>query len=325
MNSYRTEIQKHKANFTISHRDSIMLIGSCFAESIGGRLINSKFPVDINPFGILFNPMSISQGLNILTDDEFTFKESDLHFYYKKWISFFHHGKFSNSNRETALETINKRLVEGREFLKKANILILTLGTNASYIREGNIVANCHKVPQTEFERKNYTNQVIVPKLRKSIEKLRDINNDIQVIFTVSPIRNIKENMGENMRSKAELIITAHRLIGYLNDSSYFPAFEIMMDDLRDYRFYADDMIHPSKTANNYIWDIFSNTFFSRETKKLNEKIRSINLAMSHIIKDHDSEGVKEFKEIQLKKIEHLHNEYPNLSFDMELDYFNGI
>ena len=313
-NIFRTEIQRKKAEFSISHKDSIMLIGSCFAENIGEKLTEYKFTADVNPFGILFNPLSIAQGLDLLTDD-FLFTENDLHLFNNEWISFYHHGKFSHADKEKCLENINKKLLESRIFLQKTNVLVLTLGTTLAYYYKGNIVANCHKVPQKEFQMQMLDIQDIISALANSIEKIRAINSGMQVVFTVSPVRYIKNSMVENSISKARLIVSAHELICRLRNSCYFPAFEIMLDDLRDYRFYSDDMIHPSHTAIDYIWENFSYAFFDEQTLNLNKEIKDINLAINHRIKNPNSEESKKFKEAQTKKIQQIQMNYPQIRF----------
>lgn len=320
-NSFRTEIQKQKTEYCITHKTPLMLIGSCFAENIGEKLIEYKFITDINPFGILFNPASIIQGLNILTDT-FLFKENDLHFYNEEWISFFHHGKFSHSDKQTCLDTINNRLIYSRDFLAKTDFLILTFGSTTIYKYKGNVVANCHKFPQKEFQQSTLDFKDILPPLVKSIEKIKSINQDIRIIFTVSPVRYIKNNMIENTLSKAQLIVAVHELTKAIKNSYYFPAFEIMMDDLRDYRFYNNDMIHPSQVAIDYIWEIFSETFFDKSTLKMNEAIKDILLAVNHRIKNHSSEESRKFKEMQVKKIKQIQTLYPHILFTEELSYF---
>ena len=313
-NTFRTEIQRQRAETSISHKHSIMLIGSCFAENIGEKLTEYKFSTEVNPFGILFNPVSIAQSLNILTDT-FLFTEKDLHFYNDEWISFYHHGKFSHSDKEKCLEMMNNKLIQSRNFLKNADFLVLTLGSTVAYRYKGTVVANCHKVPQKEFEKQILTHQDIVSDLTISIEKIRAINKDIQFIFTVSPVRYIKNSLIENALSKAQLLVAVHELIHRVRGSYYFPAFEMMMDDLRDYRFYSEDMIHPSALAIDYIWDNFSSTFFDEQTLQLNVEIKDIQLALNHRIKNPDSEESKRFKELQMKKIQQLQGLYPQIRF----------
>ena len=320
--SFRTEIQKQKAKYAITHNNSILLMGSCFAENVGVKLTKYKFPAHINPFGILFNPVSIAQSLDILTDS-FLFQENDLHFYNSEWLSFLHHGKFSHPDKEKCLETINEKLVESRAFLQKTDFLILTLGTSISYSYEGNIVANCHKIPQKEFQKQMLSVQDIVSALANSIEKIKAINNHIRIIFTVSPVRYIKNDMKENTLSKAQLIVATHQLLQQIENSDYFPAYEIMMDDLRDYRFYGEDMVHPSLLAIDYIWNLFSSTFFDYETIKLNALIDEVVTAKNHRLKNPLSPESKRFKEEQLKKIQKVQFHYPQLQFEEEIKYFS--
>jgi len=321
--SFRTEIQEQKAEYTVSHQNSILLMGSCFAENMGEKLTKCKFDTLSNPFGILFNPVSIAQSLDLLTHS-ILFQESDLHFFANEWISFLHHGKFSHPDKEKCLSTINEKLSEGRAFLQKADFLILTLGTTVSYKYQGVVVANCHKVPQKEFQKQMLTPKDIVSALKNSIEKVRSINENIRIIFTVSPVRYIKNSMVENAFSKAQLIVATHELLRQIPNSDYFPAYEIMMDDLRDYRFYGDDMIHPSPLAVNYIWDIFCNTFFSEETSKLNTQIDEILTAKNHRLRNPSSEESRCFKEEQLKKIQKIQSYSPHIQFDEEIAYFEN-
>ena len=321
-NTFRTEIQHQKAKSPLSHNNSILLTGSCFAENIGEKLSKYKFPINSNPFGILFNPVSIAQSLERLADTAL-FQENDLHFFNNEWISFSHHGKFSHADKKIMLETINKKLVESREFLQKADLLILTLGTTVAYSYKGKIVANCHKIPQKEFQKHLLGIEDIVSALSKSIEKVRVINKNLRILFTVSPVRYIKNDMTENALSKAELIVAVHELLRKIENSSYFPAYEIMMDDLRDYRFYNHDMIHPSPLAIDYIWDKFSHTFFDADTLNLNTLIEEIITAKNHRLKNPFSLESKHFKAEQLKKIQKIQVSYPHLNFEEEIKYFS--
>jgi hypothetical protein len=297
------------------------LLGSCFAENIGEKLTKNKFPVCVNPFGILFNPASIAQSLNRLTN-ALPFQESDLFFHNNEWICFSHHGKFSHSNKEKCLQAINEKLVEGSTFLQKADWLILTFGTSIAYCYKGNIVANCHKVPQMEFQTQILDVQDIVSELTNSIEKVKAINKNIRIIFSVSPIRHIRDNLTENSLSKARLIVAAHELVRRIENSDYFPAYEVMMDDLRDYRFYNEDMLHPSPLAINYIWKAFSHRFFDKETLTLNYLIEKIVVAKNHRLKNPFSIESKQFKEEQLHKIEKILSYYPYIDFESEIKYF---
>ena len=321
-NSFRTEIQQQKAEHTIAHKDAILLIGSCFAENMGEKLREYKFATQINPFGILFNPVSIAQSLNMLTDT-FLFKESDLHFHNGEWVSFSHHGKFSHPDKEECLKNINEQLLASRAFLQKADWLILTLGTTVAYRYKGNIVANCHKVPQKEFQKQLLTVEDTVSALRNSIENIKSVKKDIRILFTVSPVRYIKNDLTENALSKAQLLVSVYELLHSTENSCYFPAFEIMVDDLRDYRFYNDDMIHPSPLAINYIWNQFSHSFFNKETWLLNALIEEIVAAKNHRLKTPSSDESQRFKKEQLQKIQKIQSLSPHVDFEEEIKYFS--
>jgi hypothetical protein len=323
-NTFRTEIQIPKATFGITHKDAIMLIGSCFAEKIGEKLTNYKFTTYINPFGILFNPASIAQGLNKIADD-FLFEQNDLCFHNNEWISFLHHGKFSDPDAAICLKKVNDALEASRRFLRKASVLILTLGSSIIYKRKGTVVANCHKWSQKEFEREMLSTEDIVAELTEGIQKIRVINPDIRIIFTISPVRTGKDSLPENMLSKAQLIVAVHTLIGNLPDCLYFPSYEIMMDDLRDYRFYDSDMIHPAVEAIQYIWTIFSRTFFDVSTMRINTLIKDILMAKNHRMKYLFSEESKQFVIEQIQRIKQIQNIYPYISFEEELSYFKEI
>ena len=319
---FRTAIQQSKTEYPLSHPNSFLLMGSCFSENIGEKLTKYKFPTYINPFGILFNPASIAQSLDRLTDASL-FQEDDLHFQNKEWISFSHHGRFSHPDKEKCLSAINEKLVKSRAFLQTADVLVLTLGTGISYTYQGTVVANCHRLPQREFQKQMLEIQDIVSSLAKSIEKIKTVNQNIRVIFTISPVRYIKNNLMENALSKARLIAAVHELIRRIENSDYFPAYEIMMDDLRDYRFYNEDMIHPSPLAIDYIWDVFSHVFFSHETTRLNALIEEIAEARNHRLKNPLSDETKRFKAEQLKKIQKIQSDYPYIDFEEEVRYFS--
>ena len=323
-NAFRTEILLKKAAISLQHKDNILLVGSCFAENIGEKLLNCKFKTEVNPFGILFNPASIAQSLNILADNTFSFKEEHLHFHNGEWFSFFHHGKFSHTDKFACLDNLNITLQHQRAFLQKTQFLIITLGSAVVYSYQGNVVANCHKLPQKEFKKSMLGIEEIVSELSNSIQKIRKINPDIQIIFTISPVRYIKDDMVENTLSKAHLTVAVHQLIEKTENSYYFPAYEIMMDDLRDYRFYANDMIHPSSLAIDYIWDKFSEMFFEKSTLTINGMIHDVLLAKNHRLKNPCSQESKKFKTEQIQKIHQIQNQYPYISFEEELNYFSN-
>lgn len=327
MNTYtfRTPIIVDKAPFEINHRSNMLFIGSCFSENIGLKLKNLKFKVDLNPFGIIFNPTSIALCLNRIIDQKF-FSENDLIQHNEVWHSILHHSQFSAMSKNEALEKINRRLQESIYSLTHAEFLFLTFGTAYVYYYKpmGQIVSNCHKIPGHNFEKKMLTVSEIVDNYRTVITSIKTINPSIQVIFTVSPVRHLSDGAVANSRSKARLLLAIEQLCneGY---GYYFPAYEILIDDLRDYRFYTNDFVHPSELAINYIFDIFANTFFSVDTIEYNHAIEEILKAVQHRIEYPQHSSVQAFKNQILQKIERLTLQFPDLNFDNEIQYLLSL
>ena len=322
--SFRTEIHPLKYSININHSHKLLLIGSCFAENISEKLTHYKFTLSSNPFGILFNPASIAQCINDLIYKD-NFSEDELMYYNEEWVSFKHHGNFSNPDKHKCLQEINAKLKESKLFIKKTDYFFITLGSSVAYrlLSSGEIVANCHKLPTSRFQKVFLTAQDSTKLLYESISNLKKINPSLKIIFTLSPVRYIKDDFIENSLSKANLRLAIHELSKSCPDIYYFPAYEIMMDDLRDYRFYNPDKIHPSETAINYIWNFFEQTFFNSETKKCNEYIKEIDMALRHKPKNTHSQAYIKFKETQLKKIYDLINTFPYLDLKKEIKFFS--
>jgi hypothetical protein len=312
---FRMALPVHKAPFECSYKTPILAIGSCFAENIGNRLSDLRVLTCTNPFGILYNPISIANCLNYLMKDAF-FTEHDIFENQGLWHSWQHHGKFSSSRKDEILRGVNENISETRKFLKTANRLILTLGTAHVFIEKqtNQVVANCHKMPVSCFHRKRLSVDEIVESFNPVFNKIFLQNNDYQIIITVSPIRHIKDGLIENQRSKAILLLAVDRLCALFPNVHYFPSYEIMMDDLRDYRFYEPDMIHPTQQAIDYIWQIFSDTYFSDETKKIMDDVRKVNLMRQHRPLHPDTEGYQLFANGLKKKEEDLIIKYPFLA-----------
>ncbi len=322
-NNFRTEIQILRSNTLINHQDKLLMIGSCFAENIGEKLIENKFQLLLNPFGVLYNPASIAQCLNNLVFKE-KFTEEDVFFHNEEWFSFQHHSDFSHSNQQDCLRNINQQFLASKAFLKTADFLLITLGSSIAYQLKSTrqIVANCHKLPADTFHKIHLNNHEISQILKESIDNIKHIKPNIKIIFTLSPVRYIKDSFIENSLSKAHLRIAIDDLINTYESTEYFPAFEIMMDDLRDYRFYQLDNIHPSPLSIDYIWNIFSQTYFSEETQKLNRQIDEITNAYHHNIKNENTEAAKKFKNKFLVKINKLLETFPYLDFSNEKKHF---
>ncbi len=320
---FRTELPQKKGNFQFNHTHSILSLGSCFAESMGGRLGSLKFNVKVNPFGIIYNPYSIAGHLERLCSAEI-FTEEDLIEYGGIWHSFEHHSRFSNMDKKRCLEEINTPLVHTQKQLQKLDILIITLGTANVYIYQstGKVAVNCHKVPMKFFEKRRLSVIEIVDRLTSAIRQLRLLSSDLKIIFTISPIRHIRDGIIENQRSKSTLILAVEQLTKQLKNVDYFPAFELIMDDLRDYRFFEKDLVHPNELAQDYIWNFFTKKYWDEEAHDLNHKIQKVIQATSHRPRFPKTETHQQFLKRNLLQIEELLKKYPFLNFKTEKNYF---
>jgi len=319
--SFFTEIEISEFPFKMDYSKSMMLFGSCFSENIGQKLIDLKFKVDMNPFGILYNPESIANSLKLLLKNQ-TFTESDLFFDQGLWNSFYHHSRFSDVNREMALEKINSRIKLSAEFLKTSDFLMITFGTAWVYelISTGQIVSNCHKIPAKQFNRFRLGVNEISEAYHHLLDELWKFNPNLKIIFTVSPIRHWKDGAIENQVSKSTLILSIERLITGIENRncSYFPSYEIMMDELRDYRFYAEDMIHLSPVATDYIFDRFSKFLISKESMNLVDNVMKIRKAVMHRPVNSSSVEYKKNLLLNMDKINKLTLCFPYLNFEQE-------
>ena len=319
-----TPIEVPQSKVEITHDCSLLLMGSCFTENIGARLVENKFTCDINPFGILYNPLSIAEAINQMLDGR-RYEESspELIEYQGQWHSLMHHGCFSSDSREACVEGINARLLRGGKMLRKAHVVLITFGTAYVYFhRETNrVVGNCHKLPERTFMRRRLDVEEIVAEYIALVERIVRVNPDVHFVFTVSPIRHLRDGLHANQVSKATLLLAIEKLVEALPDRcSYFPAYEIMMDELRDYRFYADDMMHPSPLAVEHIWRIFADVFFPLPTKKFLQAWEKIREGLAHRPFRPDSEQYKQFlSQIELRICE-LKEKYPNFDAENELN-----
>lgn len=246
------------SNLKIGYEDSILMIGSCFADSIGEQMEQRNLRVTCNPFGTLYNPLSIAQALT-MTDMPELIEHDGL------WHSMAHHGSFSRADKDEAEQVIRASIETMQKALREATVVIVTFGTAWVYEWKGErVVGNCHKLPESNFTRRRLTAEEIVAAWKPLLERY----GDKHWVFTVSPIRHIKDGLHENQLSKATLLQAVEKLTGEAGlTADYFASFEIMLDELRDYRFYADDLVHPSSLAVNYIWERFVDTFCTPQTK----------------------------------------------------------
>lgn len=304
----------------IKHSDRLMLIGSCFTENIGNRLMASKFRCDVNPFGILYNPMSIHEALTQLINKK-CYTSDDVMEYRGMWFSMMHHSSFSSDDRNICLDNINTRIESSSEFLLKADWILITFGTARVYTwnENGRIVGNCHKLNDKLFTRSILDVDGIVEAYSSLISSIRDINPNVKFMFTVSPIRHAKDGMHGNQISKSVLLLSIDKICSSNYKCYYFPSYEILMDELRDYRFYADDMLHPSAMAVDYIWEKFSESFFGRQTTDVIKAWNEISRALGHKPFNPKSEAYAGFLSQILLKIEVLKEKFPYLDVEKEM------
>lgn len=320
-----TEIQISEFPWKMDYSKSMMLFGSCFSENIGQKLLDLKFDVDMNPFGILYNPESIANSLRILLEKQ-VFTEADLFQDQGLWNSFYHHSRFSDVDQEVALEKINNRILSSHEFLKKADFLVITFGTAWVYElrKTGQVVSNCHKIPAAEFKRFRLGVNEITNVYRELLEQIWKFNPHLKVIFTVSPIRHWKDGAVENQLSKATLLLAIDQVIKGFGDHvcTYFPSYELMMDELRDYRFYADDMLHISPVAIDYIFERFSKVMITKESVSIFKNILKINKAISHRPVNPNTTEFKKFLEQTLVLVNRMSEQFPPINLNAERNYF---
>lgn len=311
---FTTAVNIPASSLRISYSDRILTLGSCFAENIGSKLKDAYFLSFINPFGVLYNPISVAQSIRTLLSNK-EFSAEDLFQNGSLWNSFAHSSAFSATSAEETLQKINSRLQAARYFLQEANVLMITLGT--AWIFEnaetGNVVANCHKLPANKFTRRRLSVSEIVSELTDVLNLLRNQNPNLQIIFTVSPIRHWKDGAHENTVSKSTLHLAVSELEKNNDFVYYFPAFEIVMDELRDYRFYASDMLHPSETAVNYIWQRFSDTYFDAETQQLKKELEQLRADLNHRPLHPNTPEFQAFQAAVEKKKNGLTKRYPFL------------
>ena len=280
---FRTEVKIPVGSHSIGLDDPIVSLGSCFSEMIGSRLLDSKFNVLNNPFGTIYHPVAITQLIEMaLADGKPT---TDSYLLNKEvWHNYYFHSRLSSVRKEELQKNIEEKLEALKDYLSKSKWLIITLGSAFGYERVGNgeLVANCHKMPAKLFNKRLYVAEKIITKFNSTLEVLKRINPEIKILLTVSPVRHIKDSLTLNSVSKSILRLACHDLQEQYKDVYYFPSYEIMMDDLRDYRFYSDDLIHPNKQGEDYIWGKFSEGFFESKTLKTLKKWSALKRSLNH-------------------------------------------
>lgn len=317
MSNFRTEINIPKSDYRIKHEDKIFLIGSCFSDNIGQKLYNSGFNVEINSFGTLYNPVSISNSLKLITQ-QIEIQKEDLICHENLWKSFYHYSSYNSKSEDDLIAKVDDKINYAESFLKSSKYLVITFGTAwvYRYKKTNKIVSNCHKIPSNEFSRELLTVDEIIEIYTELINSLIKHNPDLKIIFSVSPIRHLKDGNFGNQVSKSTLILAINSLIKNFSCISYFPAYEIFMDDLRDYRYYTDDMLHPSSLGVNYVWEKFIENLMDKETMKIIAEVEKLNKAISHRVIDKESESYRIFIAQISDKIKNLEFKYPYLNLE---------
>lgn len=313
--NFRTNIKLKKERNQIDYDSKLMLIGSCFSENISKKLSYFKFDTTSNPFGILFNPIAIEQLITKAINQK-TYSEKDIFYLNERWHCFDAHSDLSSIDKNELLRNLNSQIQATYNRLKECSHLIITLGTAWTYrsIEQNIIVGNCHKVPQKKFLKELISVEDVVASLNNITNRLKDVNPNATIIFTVSPVRHLKDGFVENMQSKSHLLSAIHKTISDKNQLYYFPSYEIMQDDLRDYRFYNSDMVHPNETAINYIWEHFQQVWIDESTDIIIKKIDNIRKGLAHKPFNPNSNQHSDFLEKLNQKIKELEDNY-NITF----------
>jgi len=329
----------------IGYRDKIMIVGSCFTEHIGDKLQELKFSVLQNPNGILFDPRSVAYSLVSYVHNK-QYSKEELFYHNEIWQSWQHHSRFSHIDAQVCLELVNGSQQEAHHFLKEAEWLVITLGSAFSYhlteqspvncrkgvghVRTneyvdvpGGEVANCHRAPTQWFYKHLMSIEEIHTSLDGCIHQLWQFNPKLKILFTISPVRHIRDGVVENNRSKARLIEVVHHLVNKFDGLYYFPAYELVIDVLRDYRFYDVDLVHPNYAATEFILEKFLQNYIDEESGKIAEDIKKIITARKHRAFQPETKSHKEFLKSNLVKTQELLKRYPFLQLEEELEYFS--
>ncbi|MEI8224720.1 MAG: GSCFA domain-containing protein [Bacteroidota bacterium] len=322
----RTTFNIEPSRDKISYNDPVMFIGSCFASSIGSQMEMGRMQVMINPAGAVFNPVSVCITIDTITSGK-EFVQDDLYYHDGKYLSFYHYTDFSSDDPVKVLGKINNKSKEALAFLKNARFLFITLGTARVYRwkKTGLIVSNCHKIPSDHFEPELLTVNEVVDLWAKQLDRLHSLFPQLKVVFTISPVRHWKDGAHGNQVSKSVLFLAVEELLNHPVSPQYFPAYEMVMDDLRDYRFYNDDMLHPSITAINYIWDAFSGCFMENKTMNIWNEVVKITKACTHRLNAGFGFKINSFAERMLQQISDIEGKVPVIDLSHERNYFLNL
>ncbi len=322
---FRTEVNIPPSEKKITYDSGLLFMGSCFTENIGSIMKELLFPIDVNPFGVNYNPSSVARNLWTLFKGK-EYAPADLSSHNDRWFSFDHHSQFSHPDKNICLQNINDRILASHRNLKDTKFLLITWGTAWVYVlkKSANVVSNCHKLPASDFSRHLLSVSQIVDTCTKLFAALRQDNPDLNIILTVSPVRHWKDGPQLNSVSKSSLILAANKLTEMFSYCDYFPAWEIAMDDLRDYRFYEDDLVHPNKQMIRYIWEKFSEAWIDKESLTLSQKVQKLIDAKNHRPFDPASKKHLDFCRNRLEEIRELESKHPYLDLSVLEEHFTA-
>lgn len=319
--NFKTEVKIPQSTFRINHKQHNLLLGSCFVENIGTQLLDNKFDVQINPFGIVYNPFSSSSVLKMLLDGH-QFSENEILFDKGLYFSLMHHSDFSDVDQKAYLSKIQSLADTSAQRIRNLDVLFVTFGTSYVYVykQTGEVVSNCHKLPASAFDRRRLSVGEIVDEWSALISRILSFRENAKIVFTVSPIRHWKDGAHENQLSKSILLLAIEEIQRlFPSNVVYFPAYELVLDDLRDYRFYAEDMIHPNKVALSYIWQKFSDTFFEKDTLDLISRWNPLAKAIAHRPFREETDEHQLFLKKTLMNLQRFIEDYPYIDCTKEI------
>lgn len=323
---FRTTFRITPSDNKITYRNPVMFLGSCFSVYIGDLFKTGHLPVMVNPTGTIYNPVSVGSVLSsVITDKVYTIK--DLYNNNGTWLSFDHYTDLTGSDPEEVADRINRRLSEASDMIRRADHLFITFGTARVYRRKdsGRIVSNCHKLPSNQFIHELLTVDEIISSWKRQLDELHFHLPSLKVTFTISPIRHWKDGAHENQVSKSVLFLAVEELLKHPCNPGYFPSYEIVMDDLRDYRFYDQDMLHLTTSAVNYIWEVFTDSYFEDRTLEIWNEVAKISKASGHRIKGNSPDQIVQFSDKILLKIESVQRREPGIDLENEIKYFSDL
>jgi len=323
---FRTVIKIDPSEEKIGYGDRVLFAGSCFAGSIGMKMAEGRMPVMINPAGTVYNPVSVSSVIELILSKKET-TENDLSFHDGEYISFLHNTSFASHDRGVLLGMINERTGEAVDFIAGASFLFVTFGTARVYRRRDNgiIVSNCHRFPSSFFDNELLKPEEITDLWKRTLDSLHLNCPSLKVVFTISPVRHWKDGAHGNQVSKSVLFLAVERLLSHPAVWGYFPAYELVMDDLRDYRFYDNDMLHLTQAAVDYVWDAFTGCFFESPTLAVWKEVQAVSRARQHRLINVSQAKTRVFASAILEKIAGIRKKEPRADLSSDEEYFRSL